>query len=88
MFPALLENDVPFHIHEVREYWNDVGLARASCARAPSTRCAGELRLQVEGEELAPGVIVAGEQRRCPTSVEVEGPVWIGRDVRSARVCA
>ena len=25
VFPALLENDVPFHIHEVREYWNDVG---------------------------------------------------------------
>src|SRR5271154_4348852 len=25
VFPVLLENDVPFHIHEVREYWNDVG---------------------------------------------------------------
>ena len=25
VFPALLENDVPFHIHEIGEYWNDVG---------------------------------------------------------------
>ena len=25
MFPVLLENDIPFHIHETREYWNDVG---------------------------------------------------------------
>ncbi len=25
VFPVLLDNDVPFHIHEVREYWNDVG---------------------------------------------------------------
>ena len=25
VFPVLLENDVPFHIHETREYWNDVG---------------------------------------------------------------
>src|SRR5689334_9979196 len=25
VFPVLLANDVPFHIHEVREYWNDIG---------------------------------------------------------------
>jgi mannose-1-phosphate guanylyltransferase/mannose-1-phosphate guanylyltransferase/phosphomannomutase len=25
VFPALLENDVPFHIHEIDDYWNDVG---------------------------------------------------------------
>src|ERR1019366_274973 len=25
VFPVLLEQDVPFHIHEVSEYWNDVG---------------------------------------------------------------
>ena len=25
IFPVLLENDVPFYIHEVREYWNDIG---------------------------------------------------------------
>src|ERR671933_1080257 len=25
VFPVLLENDVPFYIHEIDEYWNDVG---------------------------------------------------------------
>ena len=25
VFPVLLENDVPFYIHEISEYWNDVG---------------------------------------------------------------
>jgi mannose-1-phosphate guanylyltransferase len=25
IFPALLEHDVPFHVHAIDEYWNDVG---------------------------------------------------------------
>jgi mannose-1-phosphate guanylyltransferase/mannose-1-phosphate guanylyltransferase/phosphomannomutase len=25
VFPAMLENDVPFHVHVIGEYWNDVG---------------------------------------------------------------
>ena len=40
VFPALLEYDVPFHIHEMREYWNDVGSLARAARRAPSTRCA------------------------------------------------
>jgi NDP-sugar pyrophosphorylase family protein len=41
----------------------------------------GELQLQVEGRELRPGVIVA-DGSALPEDVEVEGPAWIGRDVR------
>ena len=33
----------------------------ASCARARSTRCSGELHLEMQGEEVRPGVIVAGD---------------------------
>ncbi len=79
VFPTLLENDIPFHIHEVREYWNDVG-SLAELRQGTFDALAGELRLQVEGNEVAPGVIVAGETA-VPDSVELEGPVWIGRDV-------
>jgi mannose-1-phosphate guanylyltransferase len=80
VFPALLENDVPFHIHELREYWNDVGsLAELRAGTFDALR--GELHLQVDGEEVSPGVIVAGE-RHLPASVEVSGPVWIGHDVQ------
>jgi mannose-1-phosphate guanylyltransferase len=80
VFPALLENDVPFHIHEVREYWNDVG-SLAELRQGTFDALKGELRLQIEGEEVAPGVTVAGGGG-LPGDAEVDGPVWIGRDVR------
>jgi mannose-1-phosphate guanylyltransferase len=80
VFPTLLENDVPFHMHEVREYWNDVG-SLGELRQGTFDALRGELRLQVEGEEVAPGVIIAGESA-VPESAEVEGPVWIGHDVQ------
>jgi mannose-1-phosphate guanylyltransferase/mannose-1-phosphate guanylyltransferase/phosphomannomutase len=79
VFPTLLANDVAFHMHEVREYWNDVG-SLGELRQGTFDALRGELHLQVEGEEVAPGVIVAGESA-VPESAEVEGPVWIGRDV-------
>ncbi len=79
VFPALLENDIPFHIHEVREYWNDVG-SLTELRQGTFDALRGELRLQVEGREVAPGLIVAGESV-VPRSAEIEGSVWIGHDV-------
>jgi mannose-1-phosphate guanylyltransferase len=82
VFPVLLENDVPFHIHEVREYWNDVG-SLGELRQGTFDALHGELRLQVEGEELSPGVIVAGDRARVAESLQrgaqIEGPAWIGR---------
>jgi mannose-1-phosphate guanylyltransferase len=80
VFPTLLENDVPFHIHEVREYWNDVG-SLGELRQGTFDALRGELRLEVEGEEVAPGVVVSGG-RPLPEDVEIEGPVWIGRDAQ------
>jgi mannose-1-phosphate guanylyltransferase/mannose-1-phosphate guanylyltransferase/phosphomannomutase len=80
VFPVLLENDVPFHIHEVREYWNDVG-SLAELRQGTFDALRGQLHLEIDGEEVSPGVIVAGDAPLAPDS-EVEGPVWIGRDVR------
>jgi mannose-1-phosphate guanylyltransferase/mannose-1-phosphate guanylyltransferase/phosphomannomutase len=79
VFPALLANDVPFYIHEVREYWNDVG-SLGELRQGTFDALRGELRLEVEGAEVAPGVVVSGG-RPLPEDAEVEGPVWIGRDV-------
>ncbi len=79
VFPALLAGDVPFHIHEVREYWNDVG-SLAELRQGTFDALRGELRLQVEGREVSPGVVVAGDSV-VPDSAEVEGSVWIGHDV-------
>jgi mannose-1-phosphate guanylyltransferase/mannose-1-phosphate guanylyltransferase/phosphomannomutase len=80
VFPALLENDVPFHIHEVREYWNDVG-SLSELRQGTFDALRGELRLQVEGREVSPGVVVAGESA-IPDGVEIDGQVWIGHDVK------
>jgi mannose-1-phosphate guanylyltransferase/mannose-1-phosphate guanylyltransferase/phosphomannomutase len=80
VFPTLLENDVPFHIHEIGEYWNDVG-SLAELRQGTFDALRGELRLQVEGDQVAPGVTVASGSV-VPDDADVEGPVWIGRDVR------
>jgi mannose-1-phosphate guanylyltransferase/mannose-1-phosphate guanylyltransferase/phosphomannomutase len=80
VFPALLENDVPFYIHEIGEYWNDVG-SLGELRQGTFDALAGALHLEIAGEEVAPGVTVAGGAR-LPADAEVEGPVWIGEDVR------
>jgi mannose-1-phosphate guanylyltransferase len=80
VFPVLLENDVPFHIHEVREYWNDVG-SLAELRQGTFDALGGELHLQVEGEEIRAGVVLGGGSS-LPEDIEIDGSVWIGRDVR------
>jgi mannose-1-phosphate guanylyltransferase len=80
VFPVLLENDVPFHIHETHAYWNDIG-SLSELRAGTFDALGGKLHLHVEGEEVSPGVIVAGEPPDLD-SVEIEGPAWIGHDVR------
>jgi len=85
VFPALLENDVPFHIHEVREYWNDIG-SLGELRNGTFDALRGDLHLEMRGEEVSPGVIVADERpaRGGPLreDVEIDGAAWIGRDVQ------
>jgi mannose-1-phosphate guanylyltransferase/mannose-1-phosphate guanylyltransferase/phosphomannomutase len=80
VFPVLLENDVPFHIHEIHEYWNDVG-SLSELRQGTFDALRGELYLQIEGAEVAPGITVAGPSP-LREDTDVEGPAWIGHDVR------
>jgi mannose-1-phosphate guanylyltransferase/mannose-1-phosphate guanylyltransferase/phosphomannomutase len=80
VFPALLSADVPFHIHEVREYWNDIG-SLAELRRGTFDALRGDLHLQIEGREVSPEVILAGSSP-LPADIRLEGPVWIGHDVQ------
>ena len=85
VFPALLENDVPFHIHEVREYWNDVG-SLSELREGTFDALRGGLRLEIEGQEVRPGVTVAGPSP-LREDTDIEGAAWVGHDVQiGARV--
>ena len=81
VFPVLLENDVPFYIHELGEYWNDVG-SLSELRQGTVDALRGELHLQIEGEELSPGVLVAGGVSPLRADTELDGRAWIGRDVQ------
>jgi mannose-1-phosphate guanylyltransferase/mannose-1-phosphate guanylyltransferase/phosphomannomutase len=78
VFPALLENDVPFHIHEIDEYWNDVG-SLDELRSGTFDALDGKLHVEVSGEVIADGVR-AGDGTKVPGDCELQGPIWIGRD--------
>ena len=80
VFPALLENDVPFHIHEVGEYWNDVG-SLGELRQGTFDALEGKLRLEMQGSEVRPGVTAAGASA-LRDDTDVDGSVWIGHDVQ------
>lgn len=80
VFPALLENDVPFYIHEVEQYWNDVG-SLAELRQGTFDALRGELHLEMDGEQVRPGVTVVGPSP-LHEDTDVDGEVWIGRDVQ------
>jgi mannose-1-phosphate guanylyltransferase/mannose-1-phosphate guanylyltransferase/phosphomannomutase len=79
VFPALLAADAPFVVHEISEYWNDVG-SLAELRQGTFDALSGELRIDVPGHQERPGVTV-GEGSTLAGAVEVDGTVWIGRDV-------
>src|SRR6195256_894332 len=58
VFPVLLENDVPFHIHELSEYWNDIG-SLGELRQGTFDALRGKLRLEIQGQEVRPGITVA-----------------------------
>jgi mannose-1-phosphate guanylyltransferase len=79
VFPALLENDVPFHIYETPDYWNDVGsLHELRDGTWDALR--GALRIEVTGEQVGEGVTV-GEGSSIDGVDVVDPPVWVGADV-------
>src|SRR6478609_6285779 len=84
VFPVLLENDVPFHIHELSEYWNDIG-SLGELRQGTFDALRGELHLQIDGAERSRGIFVAaGGDAAIAEDCLLEGPAWIGRDVSVA----
>jgi mannose-1-phosphate guanylyltransferase len=68
VFPALLENDVPFHVHEIDDYWNDVG-SLDELRQGTWDLVDGAMGLEVSDGAAPEGVEV------------IDGSVWVGQDV-------
>jgi mannose-1-phosphate guanylyltransferase/mannose-1-phosphate guanylyltransferase/phosphomannomutase len=68
VFPVLLENDVPFYIHEINEYWNDVG-SLDELRSGTFDALSGALKIQ------------KSDSAATPDDTYVDGDVWIGENV-------
>ncbi len=79
VFPKLLENDVPFHVHEIEDYWNDVG-SLDELRQGTWDALEGKLGIQVTGTEAGEDAVV-GEGSSLEGAEVVNGPVWVGADV-------
>jgi mannose-1-phosphate guanylyltransferase/mannose-1-phosphate guanylyltransferase/phosphomannomutase len=81
VFPALLENDVPFHVHETKEYWNDVG-SLAELRQGTWDALEGRLKLDVTGATEGDPPVWVGQDVDVGDDVRLTGPVAIGDGCR------
>jgi mannose-1-phosphate guanylyltransferase len=79
VFPALLASDVPFFVHEIDEYWNDVG-SLDELRQGTFDALEGRLHIEMAGEQVADGVIV-GKGSSIAGATQADGPLWVGCDV-------
>lgn len=80
VFPVLLERDVPFYIHEIDEYWNDVG-SLAELRIGTYDALTGALDLGIPGTGSSDGSYSATEGALDNAEL-ADGPIWIGHDVK------
>lgn len=77
VFPVLLDNDVPFYIHEIEEYWNDVG-SLGELRTGTFDALSGALDLGIEGTGADAGVFAADAGALDDAELS-EGQIWAGR---------
>ena len=76
VFPALLENDVPFYSHEIDAYWNDIGnLDELRQGNLDALR--GEVEVDPGAPEVVEGVRAASDLG----DAELTAPVLVGEGV-------
>ncbi len=77
VFPALLENDVPFYSHEIEAYWNDIGNLD-ELRQGNLDALHGDVQVEPGAPEVGDGIRSASPLE----GVEVEGQVLIGSAVQ------
>jgi mannose-1-phosphate guanylyltransferase len=93
VFPALLDHDVPFHVHEIDAYWNDVG-SLPEYLQGNLDTLRGQVQVELEGELLEPsggeaaaeagepgvsGEVLVADGCRIDPTARLDGPLVIGR---------
>jgi mannose-1-phosphate guanylyltransferase/mannose-1-phosphate guanylyltransferase/phosphomannomutase len=96
VFPALLSNDVPFHVHEIDSYWNDVG-SLPEYLQGNLDAVEGRVEVEPRGTLLEPsgadealergdpgvsGRVLVGEGCDLHTEARLDGPLVIGGGCR------
>jgi mannose-1-phosphate guanylyltransferase len=89
VFPALLDHDVPFHVHRIERYWNDVG-SIGEYVQGNLDAVAGHVDLELGGElveaeadpEAPGGDGLDAPEAGLPAGTEVNGRVLVGDGVR------
>jgi mannose-1-phosphate guanylyltransferase len=76
VFPALLENDVPFYSHEIDAYWNDIGNLE-ELRQGNLDALHGEVEVEAGVPRISEGIRSASPLQ----GAEVEGPALIGSGV-------
>ena len=79
VWPSLVAAGEPIYGYTTPSYWNDVGDLDA-LRDAILDAVLGHVRVEIPGEEIAPG-IWAGEGSRIDPEAQVDAPVVVGRNV-------
>jgi mannose-1-phosphate guanylyltransferase len=89
VFPALLESDTSFYVHEIDAYWNDIGSLDEyrqgnfdALAGLVEVRLEGELVDDGAGDAELTGPILLGSGAEVGAGAWVHGPAVIGADAR------
>jgi mannose-1-phosphate guanylyltransferase len=98
IFPTLLDHDVPFYVHEIDAYWNDVG-SLPEYLQGNLDAVEGSVRVEAEGDLLEtfggedalergePGIsgrVLAGEGCEIDSEARLDGPLVLGAGSRVA----
>jgi NDP-sugar pyrophosphorylase family protein len=76
VFPALLRDDLPFHVWRLESYWNDVGnIEQYRVGNFDALH--GRVDIEIPGREIAPRVWV-GQGTEIESGVRIEPPVLLG----------
>lgn len=76
VFPALLEDRLPFHCWELESYWNDVGNIE-QYRLSNFDALLGRVALDVPGRQIAPRVWI-GQGTEIEPGVRLEAPILLG----------